>query len=176
MNYIKGYRYELYCISRSVRTPHCVVWVECEDSISTTLNGSRSDSYEEVVFNDLRLRFEAPMEKNRWDMPLFRVNMTSTISESTGIMPLVAPTTKAGDDSISIEDNKPATVFSSWKKKQSSDDDQSCINTVVSNVTNKTKSSDNTLTISGSSNKITNALQGLIHLFIHSLACLFNHS
>lgn len=24
-NYIKGYRYELYCASRSARTPHCVV-------------------------------------------------------------------------------------------------------------------------------------------------------
>ena len=28
LNYIKGYRYELYCISRSIRTPHCVCWVE----------------------------------------------------------------------------------------------------------------------------------------------------
>ncbi len=175
MNYIKGYRYELYCISRSVRTPHCVVWVECEDSISTILNNARSDRYEEVVFNDLRLRFEAPIEKNRWDMPLFRVNMTSAISESTGIMPLVAPTSKADDDSVGIEDNKPTTVFSSWKKKQLSNDDQSCTNTLVSNATTKTKSSDNTLTISGSSNKITNALQGLIHSFTHSLICLFNH-
>ena len=25
MNYIKGYRYELFCIARTVRTPHCVV-------------------------------------------------------------------------------------------------------------------------------------------------------
>lgn len=159
MNYIKGYRYELYCISRSVRTPHCVVWIECEDSISSKLNDSRSDKYEEVIFNDLRLRFEAPIEKNRWDMPLYRVNMTSTISETTGILPLASPAMKVSDDSISNEDSKPTTVFSSWKKKQSSDD-QSCTNTVVSTFTTKTKSSDNTLTISGSSNKIINALQG----------------
>jgi tRNA uridine 5-carbamoylmethylation protein Kti12 len=160
MNYIKGYRYELYCISRSVRTPHCVVWIECEDSISSKLNDSRSDKYEEVIFNDLRLRFEAPIEKNRWDMPLYRVNMTSTISETTGILPLASPAMKVSDESISNEDNKPTTVFSSWKKKQSSSDDQSCTNTVVSTFTTKTKSSDNTLTISGSSNKIINALQG----------------
>jgi protein KTI12 len=25
MNYIKGYRYELYCIARAMRTPNCVV-------------------------------------------------------------------------------------------------------------------------------------------------------
>ncbi len=25
LNYIKGYRYELYCIARALRTPHCIV-------------------------------------------------------------------------------------------------------------------------------------------------------
>jgi len=25
LNYIKGYRYELYCIARALRTTHCVV-------------------------------------------------------------------------------------------------------------------------------------------------------
>lgn len=25
LNYIKGYRYELYCIARALRTPNCVV-------------------------------------------------------------------------------------------------------------------------------------------------------
>ena len=27
MNYIKGYRYELYCIARTAKTPHCVVYL-----------------------------------------------------------------------------------------------------------------------------------------------------
>jgi len=25
MNYIKGFRYQLYCLAKSLRTPHCVV-------------------------------------------------------------------------------------------------------------------------------------------------------
>ena len=25
MNYIKGFRYQLYCVARAVGTPHCVV-------------------------------------------------------------------------------------------------------------------------------------------------------
>jgi protein KTI12 len=41
LNYIKGYRYELYCSARTVRTPHCAVWVGCEESTSTRLNNER---------------------------------------------------------------------------------------------------------------------------------------
>lgn len=25
MNYIKGFRYQLYCVARAISTPHCVV-------------------------------------------------------------------------------------------------------------------------------------------------------
>ena len=25
MNYIKGFRYQLYCVAKSLRTPHCIV-------------------------------------------------------------------------------------------------------------------------------------------------------
>lgn len=27
MNYIKGFRYQLYCVARAISTPHCVVCV-----------------------------------------------------------------------------------------------------------------------------------------------------
>ena len=79
MNYIKGFRYELYCSARTMRTPTCVVLVEANDSVSNTWNSQREnleDRYDEKIFHDLRLRFERPQEKNRWDSPLFHVNMT----------------------------------------------------------------------------------------------------
>ena len=41
MNYIKGFRYELYCIARSVRTAHCVVWVDCEEKLPVSWNNAR---------------------------------------------------------------------------------------------------------------------------------------
>ena len=41
MNYIKGYRYELFCISRSLRTPHCCVWVESDEVLASQWNESR---------------------------------------------------------------------------------------------------------------------------------------
>lgn len=30
-------------------------------------------SYHDCSFHDLRMRFEAPNEQNRWDFPLFKV-------------------------------------------------------------------------------------------------------
>lgn len=51
LNYIKGYRYELYCTARTARTPHCVVWVGCEESKSNEWNEARNkasdDGYDE---------------------------------------------------------------------------------------------------------------------------------
>ena len=44
LNYIKGYRYELYCSTRTFRTPHCVIWVGCNDSVSTQWNTARLES------------------------------------------------------------------------------------------------------------------------------------
>ena len=41
LNYIKGFRYELYCCSRTFRTPHCVVWVDCLEKLSDNWNNDR---------------------------------------------------------------------------------------------------------------------------------------
>lgn len=41
LNYIKGYRYELYCAARTFRTPHCVIWLGCSDSVSSKWNQDR---------------------------------------------------------------------------------------------------------------------------------------
>ena len=42
-NYIKGYRYELYCIARSQRTPHCVVHVSVENMIANQWNANNEE-------------------------------------------------------------------------------------------------------------------------------------
>lgn len=53
LNYIKGYRYELYCMSRTARTPHCVVWIACSEQSSRNVNTSRltsgSDTYSDEM-------------------------------------------------------------------------------------------------------------------------------
>ena len=79
-NYIKGYRYELYCLSKQFRTTHVVI--ECEqapaqivESKLTTIDGDLQDkrSYSPEIFNELVQRFEKPDSNNRWDSPLFQI-------------------------------------------------------------------------------------------------------
>ncbi|KAL7490900.1 hypothetical protein ACHAWT_000425 [Skeletonema menzelii] len=117
LNYIKGYRYELYCISKAAGERHGVVWVmgsSSDEQFSSANTESRSDVlakkrnqerkevmqkqlgqkdddekkiksendldgyYEDdETMNQLVLRFEPPDEKNRWENPLFKVDVTS---------------------------------------------------------------------------------------------------
>lgn len=87
-NYIKGWRYQLYCEAKAVRTPHCVVHVGTPVETARRLNqerlAHRSSAPEEVVkeekkpyesdtWENLVYRFEEPNEMARWDAPLFTV-------------------------------------------------------------------------------------------------------
>ncbi|RYH20633.1 hypothetical protein EON65_22915 [archaeon] len=121
LNYIKGYRYELYCTSRTVRTPHCVVWVAASEDTAATWNKERmdrgDDRYEESVFADLLLRYEAPNESNRWDAPLFRVN-----SQPSGAAKSNRKSAEAATIASVISDSISTVVKakSSWKPKKAS--------------------------------------------------------
>ena len=75
LNYIKGYRYELYCISKHIKTTHCVVLCEVASDMAKQWNAGRETDvrYTDEVFDALVMRFEAPDSRNRWDYPLFTV-------------------------------------------------------------------------------------------------------
>ncbi|CAG8979199.1 hypothetical protein HYALB_00011679 [Hymenoscyphus albidus] len=83
-NYIKGWRYQLYCESKAVRTPHCVVHVGTSVDAARAVNESRlaEDSegkgeedlpYEKECWENLVFRYEEPNAFARWDSPLFTV-------------------------------------------------------------------------------------------------------
>ncbi len=80
-NYIKGYRYELYCLSKHLQTPHCVVLCETPVETAKEWNSARSPTqgYSPLVFDALMMRFEAPDSRNRWDYPLFVVYPDDTL-------------------------------------------------------------------------------------------------
>ncbi|XP_028814204.1 protein KTI12 homolog [Denticeps clupeoides] len=73
MNYIKGYRYELFCLIKHAQTPHCLVYCLTSPEESSTWNKSRDAGaqYTQEIIDALILRFEAPDSRNRWDSPLF---------------------------------------------------------------------------------------------------------
>lgn len=75
MCYIKGFRYELYCLSRTAKTTFCVLM--CEATTKEALENNRqrppSEGYSEPLLLDLCARMERPVESNRWDNPLVSV-------------------------------------------------------------------------------------------------------
>lgn len=44
--YIKGFRYELFCIAKTVRTSYCVCWIDVDISSSIQWNSERCKSSE----------------------------------------------------------------------------------------------------------------------------------
>lgn len=72
-NYIKGYRYELYCLSKSCKTTCCVIHCDLilDDCWKYNEEQDKSLQYTREIFDALVLRFESPDSRNRWDSPLF---------------------------------------------------------------------------------------------------------
>jgi tRNA uridine 5-carbamoylmethylation protein Kti12 len=92
LNYIKGFRYELHCISKAAGEKHGVLWVLNRSSVvqqwnkcSTTGSNSHSSSekknnqqrYSTELLQELISRYEPPDSRNRWDQPLFTVDIAT---------------------------------------------------------------------------------------------------
>ena len=77
-NYIKGFRYELYCSSKERKTTHCLIEVKTSPEMSWNRNPSE-DHYNKETFDALVARYEAPNASNRWDSPLFVIESADEI-------------------------------------------------------------------------------------------------
>lgn len=92
LNYIKGYRYQLYCEAKALQTPSCVVCPNRYYSRAEMLtmpelhvgspvekcrevnnNRPTNEQHSDDVFENLVFRYEEPNGMNRWDRPLFIV-------------------------------------------------------------------------------------------------------
>ena len=73
LNYIKGFRYELFCVAKHLKSTHCVVLCDtpCETAKEWNSKRGESERYSEELFDALVMRFEPPDSQNRWDHPLF---------------------------------------------------------------------------------------------------------
>ena len=73
LNYIKGFRYELYCVVRQMKTVHCIVQSGTSPEQCREWNNTREDpdKYSEDTLTALIQRYEPPNSCNRWDSPLF---------------------------------------------------------------------------------------------------------
>lgn len=96
LNYIKGWRYQLHCEAKAVRTPSCILQIGCSRDRAQQVNEERlakrhveaenqgplpteeagapeAEAYEPENWENLVFRHEEPNPMTRWDSPLFTV-------------------------------------------------------------------------------------------------------
>jgi len=75
LNYIKGFRYQLYCAAREFKLRVCTVYVVASPESCKRWNIDRSDGrgYSDETLDNLITRYEEPSSMVRWDSPLFTV-------------------------------------------------------------------------------------------------------
>lgn len=76
LNYIKGFRYQLYCEAKALQTPSCVLHVGTQPERCREYNNKDKDKgqgYDDEDFENLIFRYEEPNGMTRWDSPLFIV-------------------------------------------------------------------------------------------------------
>ena len=92
LNYIKGWRYQLHCESKAVRTLSCILQIGCSVDRAKQVNEQRlqrrqatqeqdkgdtetttddTEAYEPGNWDNLVFRYEEPNPMTRWDSPLF---------------------------------------------------------------------------------------------------------
>lgn len=91
LNYIKGWRYQLHCEAKAVRTPSCILQIGCSKDKAKEVNEIRLQKEQEPVpptetsqttdeaeapyspenWENLVFRYEEPNPMTRWDSPLF---------------------------------------------------------------------------------------------------------
>jgi len=75
LNYIKGFRYQMYCAAREHKLRVCTVYVVATHDLCREWNSTRTDdrAYKPETLENLLVRFEEPSSMVRWDSPLFTV-------------------------------------------------------------------------------------------------------
>lgn len=81
LNYIKGFRYELHCLAKAAGERHGILWVLNHASVVEKWNADHvieqgeKAAYSTSLLQELIQRFEPPDERNRWDKPLFTIDV-----------------------------------------------------------------------------------------------------
>jgi len=75
LNYIKGFRYQLYCAAREFKLRVCTVYVVATPELCRQWNSERPGGrgYSAETLDNLIARYEEPSSMARWDSPLFTV-------------------------------------------------------------------------------------------------------
>lgn len=56
LNYIKGYRYQLYCVAREQKTTYCVIYCNTPIEIAKQFNKNNQNSFTDEMIEDYAKR------------------------------------------------------------------------------------------------------------------------
>lgn len=76
MSYNKGFRYQLFCESKSLSTSNCLIQIICPIEKCFELNSKRDDlnnKWDDTLLRQMIARFEEPDGSKRWDSPLITI-------------------------------------------------------------------------------------------------------
>eukprot|EP01095_Lingulamoeba_sp_RSL-Kostka_P007761 TRINITY_DN2514_c0_g1_i1.p1 TRINITY_DN2514_c0_g1~~TRINITY_DN2514_c0_g1_i1.p1 ORF type:complete len:391 (-),score=145.60 TRINITY_DN2514_c0_g1_i1:199-1371(-) len=106
MNYIKGFRYEMFCTAREYGTAHCLVYCDTPIEKAKIWNLQRENKFSEQLLEELFMRMEVPNSNNRWDRPLFEIYPPNNEEEpqNSGEIEL-DPSFNFDDIKLSIDDD-----------------------------------------------------------------------
>ncbi|TCD62026.1 hypothetical protein EIP91_007544 [Steccherinum ochraceum] len=78
LNYIKGFRYQMYCAARELKLRVCTVYVVATQELCREWHNARTDGlvYPPETFENLLMRYEEPSSMVRWDSPLITIPWT----------------------------------------------------------------------------------------------------
>eukprot|EP00892_Ulva_mutabilis_P006149 jgi/Ulvmu1/3906/UM018_0128.1 len=101
LNFVKGYRYELWCLARAAGTKCCVLLVDTPIDTCRQWNAARpsEEAYSPEVFDDLASRFEPPNAYTRWDSPLHVARPTASPSTADAAAAVAAGLSATGSTS-----------------------------------------------------------------------------
>lgn len=83
MSYNKGFRYQLFCESKSANTTQVLLQVVCPTKYCFNMNNTRegTDKWADDLLAQMIARFEEPDGSKRWDSPLLSVGHDEHSSE-----------------------------------------------------------------------------------------------
>ncbi|EUC60376.1 chromatin associated protein KTI12 [Rhizoctonia solani AG-3 Rhs1AP] len=131
LNYIKGFRYQMYCAAREVGVRVATVFVVATPDLCREWNQKKENRYSDATFDNLIQRYEEPNSMVRWDAPLFTVPWTDetvpgedvwraiTLGDKRPANQAVASIIKPPSDALQVLDQTTASVVGAIMSAQS---------------------------------------------------------
>ncbi|KAH7339873.1 chromatin associated protein KTI12 [Rhizoctonia solani] len=131
LNYIKGFRYQMYCAAREIGVRVATVFVVATPDLCKEWNQKREDKYSDATFDNLIQRYEEPNSMVRWDAPLFTIPWSEetipgediwraiTLGDKRPANQAVASIVKPPSDALQVLDQTTASVVGAIMSAQS---------------------------------------------------------